>query len=80
MSDRLQVVPGNQEAPDRTSAERFQDDAIEFWQARSTRQLSREDARQIIENLTGFFRLLESWQKASQATSTVDTDWEKRAA
>ncbi len=32
-----------------------------FWQARTARQLTLEDARQITENLTGFFKLLVAW-------------------
>ena len=34
-----------------------------FWQARSSRELSREDAREIIENLTGYFSVLSEWSR-----------------
>ena len=34
---------------------------LEVWQPRASRALNREDARQIIENATGFFRVLLEW-------------------
>lgn len=42
----------------------FLDQTIEIWRAGATRPLSREDARQIVENLTGFFRILDQWDRA----------------
>lgn len=41
-------------------------EAIEFWQTRASRELSDEDARQIAENITGFFELLLKWEAAEQ--------------
>ena len=41
--------------------EDFTDDTVAFWQPRTRRELSREDARQIIENASGFFRVLLDW-------------------
>ena len=34
------------------------------WQPRLGRDLSREDARQIAENVTGFFSVLAEWSRA----------------
>jgi hypothetical protein len=34
---------------------------IDLWQPRLRRDLSREDARQIVENVTGFFSVLAEW-------------------
>jgi hypothetical protein len=34
---------------------------IRVWQPRLGRTLSDEDARQILENITGFFRVLHRW-------------------
>jgi hypothetical protein len=34
---------------------------IRIWEPRSQRQLSHEDARQIVENVTGFFDVLAEW-------------------
>lgn len=36
----------------------------EFWQRRAHRSLTVEDARQITENVAGFFRTLEEWDSA----------------
>jgi hypothetical protein len=50
------AVAGNPEpAADRLEARR------QFWEARIGRQLTLEDAREIVENLHGFFRLLAQW-------------------
>lgn len=54
------------------------------WQPRLGRDLSREDARQITENVTGFFALLAEWSRAEKAASLVDASavspngWEAR--
>lgn len=34
-----------------------------MWQRRARRSLTAEDERQIRENLTGFFRLLDTWDR-----------------
>ena len=39
----------------------FLEDTQEFWQARTSRVLTLEDARQAVENVTGFFTTLERW-------------------
>lgn len=33
------------------------------WQPRTHRPLSDENARQILENIVGFFRILREWEK-----------------
>lgn len=43
------------------------DRAIEVFQPRTARTLSREDAREISHNLTGFFSVLLEWHHAEQA-------------
>jgi hypothetical protein len=35
------------------------------WKPRLRRDVSREDARQIAENITGFFSILHEWSRAS---------------
>jgi hypothetical protein len=42
------------------------DRTLEVWQPRTSRKLTREDARQIVENVNGFFRILLEWEMASQ--------------
>jgi len=36
--------------------------AMEMWQPRYGRRLSQEEAREIMENAIGFFRILHEWQ------------------
>jgi hypothetical protein len=50
------AVPGD--IIDRTTA---------LWQLRTKRQLTREDGREIIENMTGFFRILQEWDRVDRA-------------
>ena len=50
------------------------DRTIDMWQPKSRRQLSREDARQIVENVTGFFHTLGEWAKAEALGSASDAD------
>lgn len=45
---------------------------IELWQPRLGRELTREDARQIAENVIGFFSVLAEWSKAESATPAND--------
>lgn len=45
------------------------DDTLAVWQPRVSRRLSREDAREIHENLVGFFRVLQEWSAREQATA-----------
>ena len=45
------------------------DGTLAVWQPRVSRRLSREDARQINENLVGFFRVLQEWSAREQATA-----------
>jgi G:T-mismatch repair DNA endonuclease (very short patch repair protein) len=46
--------------------EDFSDDTAKFWEPRMRRSVSREDARQIAENMRGFFRILLAWDAADQ--------------
>jgi hypothetical protein len=45
------------------------DDTIEFWRPRIQRELSPEDARQIAENLSGFFKVLREWEATERQGS-----------
>jgi len=40
----------------------FLDRTAQLFEQRTGRNLTREDARQIVENVTGLFRLLSEWQ------------------
>jgi chemotaxis regulatin CheY-phosphate phosphatase CheZ len=37
-----------------------------FWQARTGKPISDEDAREMIENITGFFKILIEWDKKAK--------------
>lgn len=39
----------------------FIEDTLKVWQPRTVRTLTPEDARQIAENISGFFRILRAW-------------------
>ncbi len=47
----------------------FLDETIAIWQPRTSRRLTREDARQIIENMTGFFNVLREWDRAERVAA-----------
>ena len=49
------------------------DRTIETWQPRFSRDLSQDDARQIVENVTGFFSILAEWSRAEMPVPANDT-------
>ena len=44
----------------------FNQRTCDFWQPRASRQLTDEDAREMAENLSGFFRLLDEWDRGAR--------------
>jgi len=42
------------------------DQTVAVWQKHTKRELSREDGREIIENMTGFFQVLRDWDNAER--------------
>jgi len=44
------------------------------WQPRIRRKLTDEDARQIAENVTGFFSILAEWSRAAKPAPANDSD------
>jgi hypothetical protein len=50
----------------------FIDQTIAIWQPRTKRQLTREDGREIIENMTGFFRILQEWDRVDRTKKDAD--------
>jgi hypothetical protein len=51
----------------RASRETLIDRAIETYQPRTSRELTREDGREIIHNLAGFLAVLAEWKKRELA-------------
>jgi hypothetical protein len=47
------------------------ENTIRFWQPRSSRPLTREDARQAVENVVGFFTTLQNWSSAADCRSVA---------
>jgi hypothetical protein len=47
---------------------------LDFWQPRTPQTLAPEDARQIVENFTGFFRILREWERAEQRSASPVPD------
>ena len=45
---------------------------IGLWQSRGRRTLGHEDARQIVENVTGFFSILHEWSRAEAVAAAND--------
>ncbi|MBM3567330.1 MAG: hypothetical protein FJX46_01090 [Alphaproteobacteria bacterium] len=62
--------------PSHATNDNLKDDLIrrarEVWQPRLGRDLSREDARQIAENMTGFFSVLAEWSRAELPSQAND--------
>jgi len=48
------------------------DDPIQFWHRHASRRLTQEDRRQALENISGFFAILERWATAAEATDCAE--------
>lgn len=44
----------------------FIDQTVAIWQKHTERQLTRQDGREIIDNMSGFFRVLREWDRAER--------------
>jgi hypothetical protein len=51
----------------------FIDQTIAIWQNRTDRRLTREDGREIIENITGFFTILQEWERKERTAGDAKT-------
>jgi hypothetical protein len=47
---------------------------LDFWQRRTPHTLTPEDARQIVENISGFFRILLEWEHAERRSAIAVPD------
>ncbi len=57
---------------DRTTDEDLIDRTADLWEGRLGRAVSRDDARQIAENMVGFFSLLAEWSRAGTPPAAND--------
>ena len=53
--------------PDKPVDDDFLDYTVEVFQPHTQRRLTREDAREIHHNLTGFFQVLLEWRRERDA-------------
>jgi hypothetical protein len=65
------TVACDQRADPGSSAERgdFIEQTIDICQKRTDRRLTREDGREIIENITGFFTILQEWERKERTAA-----------
>jgi hypothetical protein len=59
--------------PSNAANDNLIDHTHKVWSPRFGRDLSPEDARQIIENATGFFAILTEWWRAEMRVPANDT-------
>jgi hypothetical protein len=59
--------------PSHSENDNLTDRTRQVWQPRLGRDLSREDARHITENVTGFFAVLAEWSRAEMRSPANDT-------
>lgn len=50
----------------RMTKQELTEHTIAVWQPRLRRRLSKEDAREITENITGFFAILAEWSRQEE--------------
>jgi hypothetical protein len=55
--------------PSSATNENIIDRTINLWQPRLQHDLTREDARQFIKNVAGFFTILAEWSRVEKCTS-----------
>lgn len=53
--------------PEKPIDDEFLDHTVEVFQPHTRRRLTREDAREIHHNLTGFFQVLLEWRRERDA-------------
>jgi hypothetical protein len=59
--------------PSHAANDNLIDRTREIWKLRLGRELSREDARQIVESVAGFFAILTEWSRAGIPLPANDT-------
>lgn len=58
--------------PSHAANDNLIDRTRQVWKSRLGRDLSREDARQVAENVTGFFAILAEWSRAERLAAAND--------
>lgn len=60
---RHQSKCGSLQPPMRMTRQKLTEQTIATWQPRIQRNLSAEDAREIVDNISGFFTVLAAWSR-----------------
>ena len=55
------------------------EETTQLWQPRTSRPLTGEDARQMLENVVGFFTTLQGWSAAAE-TRQIEPKADREAA
>lgn len=58
-----QMKGNTEQKAEQPSEKDFIQETIDFWEKRAGMKFTREDARQMIENVTGYFRILNEWDR-----------------
>ena len=56
----------------RMTKQQLTDRTLAVWQSRTSHRLTNEDAREITENITGFFAILAEWSRKERDGSAAD--------
>ncbi len=65
-------MPRNGDNSEREAEDQLLDRTLQVWQPRADRELSHEDARQIVTHFIGFFRILAKWKAAEPREEEKD--------
>ena len=71
--DRQAVAFGHWMKPSHAANDNLIHRTRRVWQPRTGRNITEEDARQIVENVTGFFAILAGWSRAELSAPANDT-------
>jgi hypothetical protein len=70
---------GSSVKPSHSANDNLIGSTIALWKPRLRRDLNREDARQIVENITGFFSVLAEWSRAEKPAPANNNDPQVKA-
>jgi hypothetical protein len=68
-TERRQLAGRSSVKPSHAANDDLIDRTRQVWEPRLGRDLTREDARQIAENVTGFFAILAEWSRAEASSN-----------
>jgi hypothetical protein len=65
---------GSSVKPSHAANDNLIDRTLTVWKSRLERDLSREDAREIAENIIGFFTILAEWSRVERLAAVNDNN------